>query len=102
MWLILAFIFLVLFIFGLCEFLHWIYLIFIFPKRKMNSTMVVMLDKETAIRQIIFAGEQLRWLGDKYAERVLIVAENFSNELLFECEELSHKYNLKFVVKGRK
>ena len=102
MWLIFAFVFLVLFIFGLCEFLHYLYLFFVFPKRSMNSTLVVMLNKKNAIKQIVYAGEQLRWLGDKYADRVLVVAEDFDEDLLNECELLALKYNLKLVVKGRK
>ena len=82
MWLFLLFVFLALFIFGLCEFLHLLYLFMIFPKRKMGTTLVVMLDETNAIKQIIFAGEQLRWLGDKYADRVIAVAENLSEEVI--------------------
>lgn len=102
MWLILTFVFLVLFIFGLCEFIHLLHMFLIFPNRRMNSTLVVMLNEETALNQIIYAGEQMRWLGDKFADRVLLVAENLDEVLLFECEELSLKYNFKIVVKGSK
>lgn len=100
MWLFLLFVFLALFIFGLCEFLHFLYLLLIFPKRKMCATLVVMLDETNAIKQIIFAGEQLRWLGDKYADRVIAVAENLSEEVIEEGSALAEKYNIKFVVKG--
>ena len=85
---------------GLCEFLHLLKCVLIFPKRQMKSTLVVMLKEETAIRQIIFAGEQYRWLGTKLAERVIVVAENISYDTLAECESLAFRYNFKFVVKG--
>lgn len=99
--LLLFFLFLLLAIFGLCEFLHLIKLLLVFPKREMNSTLVVMLREETAIKQTVFAVEQLKWLGNKYADRVIIVAENLSTDTLHECERLAKKYNLKFVVKGK-
>ena len=92
---------LLLFLFGLCEFLHFLKLIMIFPKRKMHSTLVVMLKEETAVSQTVFAGEQLKWLGSKYADRVIVVAENISEEKLTECQEQALKYDLKFVVKGK-
>ena len=98
---LLFFIVLALFILGLCEFLHFLKLLIIFPKRKMHSTLVVMLKEETAEKQIIFSGEQLKWLGNKYADRVIIVAENLSSSTLAECKFLSEKYNFKFVVKGK-
>ena len=94
-------VFLLLSLFGLCEFLHLLKLIVIFPKRKMNATLVVMLNEETAIKQTVFAGEQLKWLGSKYADRIIIVAENLSADIAFECEQQAEKYNLKFVVKGK-
>ncbi len=99
--LLLFFVFLLLFLFGLCEFLHFLKLALIFPKREMHATLVVMLKEETAIKQTIFAGEQLKWLGNKYADRVIIVAEDLSFDLVAECELQAKKYNLKFVVKGK-
>lgn len=94
-------VFLVFSVFGLCEFLHLLHGILIFPKRKMNSTLVIMLDEQNAEKQIAFAGEQLKWLGGKYAERVIAVAQNLSDDALQECAELSLKYHIKLVVKGR-
>lgn len=93
--------FLALFLLGLCEFLHFLKLILIFPKRKMHSTMVVMLKEDTAIKQTVFVGEQFKWLGDKFADRVIVVAEDLSCEAVAECKEQAEKYNLKFVVKGK-
>ena len=86
---------------GLCEFLHFLKCILIFPNRRMCSTLVVLLREETAISQVTFAGEQYKWLGNKLADRVLVVAENLNSDTLSECENLSAKYNLKFVVKGK-
>ena len=67
----------------------------------MHSTLVVMLQEGTAISQIAFAAEQYKWLGTKFADRVIVVAENLKQHTLLECENLSAKYNFKFVVKGK-
>lgn len=98
---LLFFVFLIFSVLGLCEFLHLLKCVLIFPKRRMHSTLVVMLREETAMRQIIFAGEQYKWLGAKLAERVIVVAENLSDDTLAECENLVARYNFKFVVKGK-
>lgn len=99
--LLLFFVFLSFCVLGLCEFFHLLKCFMIFPKRKMHSTLVVMLNEATAVNQTAFAGEQYKWLGNKLADRVLIVAEGLSEATLTECEALAQKYNLKLVVKGR-
>ncbi len=99
--LILFFVFVLLSLFGLCEFFHLLKLAVIFPKREMHATLVVMLKEETAIKQTVYAGEQLKWLGSKYADRIIIVAENLSLDVVDECEQQAKRYNLKFVVKGK-
>ena len=99
--LLLFFIILSLCVLGLCEFLHILKCFLIFPKRKMQATLVVMLNEATAVKQTAFAGEQYKWLGNKLADRVLIVAEGLNESVVKECELLCKKYNLKLVVKGR-
>lgn len=88
-------------LFGFCEALHILKLYVIFPKRKMNSTLVIILNEETATNQIIFAGEQFKWLGTKFADRVLAVSEDLDEETVKECKILAEKYGLRFVVKGK-
>ena len=66
----------------------------------MRSTLVVMLEEDTAVCQTVFAGEQYKWLGSKLADRVIVVANGLKNETVVECERLAARYNLKFVVKG--
>ncbi len=100
--LLLFFVCLIFFILGLCEFFHLLKCFLIFPKRKMHSTLVVILQENTAVNQIVFAGEQYKWLGSKLCERVIIVADGLSEEIVAECEKLATKYNFKFVVKGGK
>ncbi len=99
--LFLIFIVLVFSIFGLCEALHNLKLLLIFPKRKMQSSMVVILKENTAEQQMLFVGEQYKWMGTKFADRVIAVCENFSAEMVEECKSIADKYGIKLVVKGR-
>ncbi len=99
--LLLFFLILIFSLFGFCEALHLLKLFIIFPKRKMNSSLVIILSEETAINQITFAGEQLKWLGTKFADRVLAVSEDLNEETVKECKMLAEKYGIKFVVKGK-
>ena len=98
---LLFFVCILLAIFGLCEILHNFKLWLIFPKRDINSTLVVFLNEQTATEQMVFVGEQFLWLGQKFANRVIAVAENFSDQTLSDCHKLAVKYGIKLVVKGR-
>ena len=90
------FIILVFAVFGLCETVHLIKLKFIFPKRKMNSKLVIILDDETAEKQLIFAGEQYLWLGDKFADSIYADNSKLSFETYLRCKEIARKYNIIF------
>ena len=88
-------------VFGFCEALHNLKLLLIFPKRKMQSNMVVILSKDTAEQQMLFVGEQQKWLGTKYADRIIAVYENLPFDTVEACEQLAVKYDIKLVEKGR-
>ncbi len=83
-------------IFGFCEMIHFIRLKFIFPKRKMNTELIIHLENEIAEKQLMFAGEQYLWLGNKYADT--IVAENTKLDFntYMRCKRIADKYNIIF------
>ena len=83
-------------IFGFCEMIHLIKLKIIFPKRKMNSQLVIFLDNNTAEQQLIFAGEQFRWLGSKFADSIFANNSNLDFETYLRCKEIAEKYNIIF------
>ena len=90
------FVFLLFSIFGFCEMIHLIKIKFIFPKRKMNSQLVIYLDNNTAEQQLIFAGEQYRWLGNKFADSIFANNSNLDFETYLRCKEIAEKYNIIF------
>ena len=99
--LILFFVILILAILGLSEFLHILKLLFISQKRKMYTRLYIELHEDTALKQLAFAGEQLLWLGSKYAEKVVAVGDGLTEETLFECKRLSEKYGIEILCERK-
>lgn len=83
-------------LFGLCEAMHILWLKFIFPKQKMNSQLIIHLDNKTAEKQLLFAGEQYLWLGNKYADSILADNSNLEFNTYIRCREIAEKYNIIF------
>ena len=98
---LLFFVILILAILGLSEFLHILKLLFILPKFKMHTQLYIGLQEDTALKQIAFAGEQLLWLGNKYAENVFAVGDGLTEEMLFECQRLSKKYGIEILCERK-
>lgn len=93
---LLLFCVLLLSVFGLCEILHLIKLRFIFKKRKMHSTLFLILEKDTAKNQLCFAGEQYFWLGTKYAEKIVAIGNGLDDETATECKKIAEYYGISF------
>ncbi len=83
-------------IFGFCEAIHFLRLKFIFPKRKMNSQLIIHLENETAEKQLTFAGEQYLWLGNKFADSVLADNSKLDFNTYLRCKKIAEKYNIIF------
>ena len=91
------FILLIFAIFGFCEALHLLKLLILFPKRNMNSQLIISLKNETAEKQLIFAGEQYLWLGDKFADSILADYSSLDKATYLRCKKIAQKYNIKFL-----
>lgn len=83
-------------LFGFCEAAHFFKLIFLFPKRRMNSQLVIKLENETAEKQLTFAGEQYLWLGNKFADSVVADTSQLDTVTYLRCKEIARKYNILF------
>lgn len=91
------FILLIFAIFGFCEASHLLKLLILFPKRNMNSQLVIRLKNETAEKQLIFAGEQYLWLGNKFADSILADNSSLDIPTYLRCKKIAQKYNIKFL-----
>lgn len=81
-------------LFGICEFAHLIKLLILFPKRRMNSQLIIKLDKNNAEKQLMFAISQYLWLGDKYADSILADASELDDDTYCRCKIIAEKYNI--------
>ncbi len=88
------FILLIFAVFGLCEAVHLLKLMLIFPKRRMNSQLIINLNNKTAEKQLIFAGEQYLWLGNKFADSIIANGKDLSFDTYLSCKKIAEKYNI--------
>ncbi len=94
---LLFFIFLVLSIYGLSEFLHFLKIKLLVPRGKKNLHIVIKLDEDSAISQLAFVGEQYLWYGNKYADLITADIGDLSKATALECENLAKRYNIKII-----
>ena len=83
-------------IFGFCEAAHFLKICVMFPKRKLNTKLIVKLDNNNAEKQLTFVGEQFLWLGNKYADSVLADNSLLDYDTYLRCKEIAQKYNILF------
>lgn len=72
-------------IIGLGEFLHWICYVILKPKKHAHMVLVVYLTEDDAECQMLAALEELRWHGKRYADSLVAVTENISDEKKAIC-----------------
>lgn len=78
-------IFIVIALLGLSEFLHIIKMRFSAPLEKAFTCCVLFLTDDMPERQIAFAAEQRMWLGKTYADKIIAVENDISEENLDRC-----------------
>lgn len=83
-------------IFGFSEFLHILKLHLIFPKRKMCSHLVINLQNENAEKQLLYALEQYNWLGEAYADFLVLNCDNLNDEVYERCKKIAQKYGINY------
>lgn len=81
-------------VFGLSEFLHIIKLHILFPKAKINSTLIVKLSNATAENQTLYACEQFFWYGKRFADSVCFDCKDLSYDVYKRCQKICEKYGI--------
>lgn len=79
---------------GLAELLHLLRMCFIAPKTKVKTFMVVWLDGENAAQRLNYVGNQLNWLGRRYAEYRIAAYDALSPEDTATCSKIAQKYDM--------
>ena len=80
---------------GICDFLHTIKTVFLFPGIKTNSFCIVFLKPEYAVCQLRFFAAKLRWYGGEYADGVIAVTDKLSQSELASCERCCYGANIR-------
>lgn len=74
---------------GLCDLIHTIRLAFIMPKKGRRGIVLLWLKSGIAEQQIKFAMAQITWYGNTYADHIIAVTSELSDEELAECRSLT-------------
>lgn len=77
-------------ILGISETIHTVRLICFSPHKKSGAYSVLILNPQRCVEQILFAKEQLSWLGNDFADCVFAVTDAISDEQAEECRSASH------------
>ena len=73
---------------GLCELIHFFTLLVTSTGKPNKTFMVIMLKKGTAFEQLRFVRLQKRWLGDKYAEKIVAICPQTDENEYNSCKML--------------
>ncbi len=70
---------------GLGELMHWISYIILKPKVKPHIQLIVYLNEQDAEQQLRSVIEELRWHGKRYADSLVAVTGDLSDEKKIIC-----------------
>ena len=85
---------------GVCEFLHTLKTAFLFPGIKTKSCCVIFLRTQYAICQLRFFAAKLRWYGSEFADGVIAVTDELSQNEIALCEKYCYGANIRLCRLG--
>ena len=80
---------------GICDFLHILKTLFLFPGIKTENYSLVFLKRGYAICQLRFFAAKLRWYGDEYANGIIAVTDELSQSESALCERCCYGANIR-------
>ena len=84
---------------GLCEVIHFLTLILFDTKSCRNKVVCCLLKGRTADIELQFVVEQFKWMGRKYADRIIaIYSLDIKKDVLNRCEEIALKNGVEIIA----
>lgn len=83
---------------GLCEVIHFLSLSLLDNKKNRNKVVCLVLRGRTADIELQFVVEQFRWMGRKYADKIIAInALDTDEEMLNRCSEIALKNGIEII-----
>lgn len=79
---------------GICDFIHTLKTIFLFPEVRVNSYSVLFLKSGHAVSQLRFFAAKLRWYGSEYCDRIIAVTNDLDDVEAAACERFCYGSNI--------
>lgn len=86
-------------ILGLAEILHTVKILLFSSRKSQNATLIIVPDNDNFSKQLIYAAEQYRWHGDKYAKKIVVLDYLLDEENKRECIALARKFDFEICSK---
>lgn len=87
------------FLFGITELIHLICSRFLKPE-SIYTRMIVRLSVENAPQQLLYIGEELKWGGRDFTERVIAILPELDAQAECDCRRLANKYEIILIPEG--
>lgn len=79
---------------GICDFIHTLRSLFLFPKIKTGSFCIVFLKAGYAQDQLRYFAAKLRWYGNEYCNKIIAVTDELSESDTALCEKYCYCSNI--------
>lgn len=77
--------FLIFSIIGICECIYILRTLFFLPKEITHSYLIVTLKNGSAVEQLNYLWQKIKWHGDSYAEGIIALVDNLSLDEISDC-----------------
>lgn len=81
-------------IIGICELIYIVRLLICHPNIRMQNYSLIVLDKNQAIKQLLYLWQKIRWQGDEFAIGIVAITDNLDYDEICECEKFTHNKNI--------
>lgn len=72
---------------GICEILYIIKMLFYYPGIRFNSYIIIVLKKESALKQLNYVWQKIKWHGDSFASGIIAVTDYIDDNELADCKK---------------
>lgn len=79
---------------GICEFVYILKMMFYFPKTRVRHYSLVILKNGSAVKQLNYIWQKIKWHGDSFALGIIAVTDDIDETEYFECKKFVEEKNI--------
>lgn len=79
---------------GICEFIYILKMFFFLPKKQVISFSLFVLEPHTAVKQLSFMWQKIRWHGNAFAHGIIAITDRLDTKEQLLCGEYAKEKNI--------